>query len=86
MAVAARFTEINAVIGRAQLERLDENNERRTRNLDLFLDNLNTDKYRTDFEREGSCNYAFTLVLKDADQTLCGKVMEALRQQGVEFR
>ena len=32
-----RSTEINAVIGRSQLKRLDDNNRRRTENLQLFL-------------------------------------------------
>ncbi|HSF59127.1 MAG TPA: DegT/DnrJ/EryC1/StrS aminotransferase family protein, partial [Candidatus Binatia bacterium] len=32
-----RSTEINAVVGRSQIKRLDDNNRRRTANLDLFL-------------------------------------------------
>lgn len=81
-----RSTEINAVIGRSQLKRLDENNKLRTENLLLFLQNLNPDKYQTDFETEGSCNYAFTLILKQPDTVLRDKVMQTLRAQGVEFR
>ena len=81
-----RSTEINAVIGRSQLQRLDDNNKLRTENLLLFLNNLDPDKYQTDFAVEGSCNYAFTLVLKHANPALCEKVMSALRQHGVEFR
>jgi CDP-4-dehydro-6-deoxyglucose reductase, E1 len=81
-----RSTEINAVIGRSQLKRLDENNKLRTENLRLFLSHLDADKYQTDFAVEGSCNYAFTLVLKHADPALCENVMQALRQIGVEFR
>lgn len=81
-----RSTEINAVIGRSQLKRLDENNKLRTENLLLFLQNLDPDKYETDFETEGSCNYAFTLILKQSDPLQRDKVMQALREQGVEFR
>jgi CDP-6-deoxy-D-xylo-4-hexulose-3-dehydrase len=81
-----RSTEINAVIGRSQLKRLDENNNLRTENLHLFLENLDPEKYQTDFAIEGSCNYAFTLVLKHPDPVLCENVMEALRRHGVEFR
>ncbi|PZO41537.1 MAG: CDP-4-keto-6-deoxy-D-glucose-3-dehydrase [Pseudanabaena frigida] len=81
-----RSTEINAVIGRSQLKRLDKNNELRTENLKLFLSNLDTTKYQTDFEIEGSCNYAFTLVLRQADQILYEKVTTALREHKVEFR
>lgn len=81
-----RSTEINAVIGRSQLKRLDENNKLRTENLRLFLENLDPKKYQTEFAVEGSCNYAFTLVLKYPDAVLCEKVMGALRRHGVEFR
>jgi len=81
-----RSTEINAVIGRSQLRRLDDNNKLRTENLLLFLNNLDPEKYQTDFVVEGSCNYAFTLVLKHANPALCEKVMSTLREHGVEFR
>jgi len=81
-----RSTEINAVIGRSQLKRLDANNRIRTENLQLFLRNLDPDKYQTDFETEGSCNYAFTLVLRRPDPALCQNVMSTLREYGVEFR
>jgi len=81
-----RSTEINAVIGRSQLRRLDDNNNRRTTNFMLFLRNLDPDLYRTDFNTEGSCNYAFTLILKDADPVFCERVMATLRENNVEFR
>jgi CDP-6-deoxy-D-xylo-4-hexulose-3-dehydrase len=81
-----RSTEINAVIGRSQLKRLDENNRARTENFKLFLDTLDPQKYQTEFVTEGSCNYAFTLVLKHADGVLRDNVMKALRQARVEFR
>jgi len=81
-----RGTEIGAAIGRSQLQRLDANNALRTRNLGLFLDHLDPAKYFTDFERDGSCNYAFTLVLAKPDRRLCQRVMAALQSAGVEFR
>jgi CDP-6-deoxy-D-xylo-4-hexulose-3-dehydrase len=81
-----RSTEVNAVIGRSQLKRLDANNVRRTDNLKLFLSNLDAERFRTDFEVEGSCNYAFTLVLRRPDERLAAAVMAALRDAGVEFR
>ncbi|MEM7033268.1 MAG: aminotransferase class I/II-fold pyridoxal phosphate-dependent enzyme [Chloroflexota bacterium] len=81
-----RSTEINAIIGRSQLKRLDTNNHIRSGNLALFLENLDSDKYYTDFAIEGSCNYAFTLVLKEANQTLYENVVQALREHSVEFR
>ena len=81
-----RSTEINALIGRSQLKRLDDGNRLRTENLHLFLQHLDPDLYRTDFATEGSSNYAFTLVLKEPDLGLCDRVMEAMRANGVEFR
>jgi len=81
-----RSTELNAVIGRTQLKRLDHNNETRRANFKLFLQNLDSDKYFTDFALEGSCNYAFTLVLKQADDQLCVQVMKTLDLLNVEFR
>jgi CDP-6-deoxy-D-xylo-4-hexulose-3-dehydrase len=81
-----RSTEINAVIGRSQLPRLDKNNHRRTANFMLFLRNLDPTLYRTDFLTEGSCNYAFTLILKEPDTRLCERVMATLRENGIEFR
>jgi len=81
-----RSTEINAVLGRSQLKRLDDNNKIRTENLKLFLDNLDPEKYQTDFATEGSSNYAFTLVLKNPDPILCQNVMQAMQDAKVEFR
>jgi CDP-6-deoxy-D-xylo-4-hexulose-3-dehydrase len=81
-----RSTEINAVIGRSQLKRLDEGVRRRTENLLLFLENLDPGAYRADFATEGSSNYAFTLVLREPDSELCRRVMACLREHGVEFR
>ena len=81
-----RNTEIGAVLGRHQLRRLDRNNEKRRKNFKLFLDHLDSDKYQTDFELEGSCNYAFNLVLKEANPIFCSRVIEHLCESGVEFR
>jgi len=81
-----RSTEINAVMGRSQIKRLNENNKLRSENLTLFLENLDPTKYQTDFATAGSCNYAFTLVLKRPDTVFSSKVMKTLREHGVEYR
>lgn len=81
-----RSTEVNAVIGRSQLARLDENNEARRENFALFLENLDPARYQTDFAVEGSCNYAFTLVLSEANPALAADVEATLTAHGVEFR
>jgi CDP-6-deoxy-D-xylo-4-hexulose-3-dehydrase len=81
-----RSNEISAVMGRSQLKRLDENNRLRSENLTLFLENLDPAKYRTDFATAGSCNYAFTLVLKRPDPVFCNQVMKMLSDHRVECR
>src|SRR5436309_7663186 len=81
-----RSTEINAVIGRSQLRRLDASNKRRVENLESFLNDLDSSKYWTEFDVAGNCNYALTLVLKEPDPELCERVMAALGRLGVEFR
>ena len=81
-----RSTEINAVIGRSQLRRLDENNRKRAENHEVFLKNIDPDRYRTDFAVEGSVNYAFVLVLKNADPAFRDTVVSALDSHGVEHR
>jgi CDP-6-deoxy-D-xylo-4-hexulose-3-dehydrase len=81
-----RNTEIGAVLGRNQLKRLDANNEIRKNNFKLFLTNLDSAKYRIDFALEGSCNYAFNLVIKTPDPDFRDKVEQLLTKAGVEFR
>ncbi|MEG3639851.1 DegT/DnrJ/EryC1/StrS family aminotransferase [Magnetococcus sp. PR-3] len=82
----ARNTEIGGVLGRSQLKRLDTNNAKRTENFTRFLDQLDSQRYRTDFDLEGSCNYAFNLILKDADDALRNRLEKAMSQANIEFR
>lgn len=81
-----RPTEINGLMGRSQLKRLDENNAIRCENMRLFLEHLDPERYFTEFETEGSCSYAFTLVLRHPDPILNEAVVRTLKQHGVEFR
>jgi CDP-4-dehydro-6-deoxyglucose reductase, E1 len=81
-----RSTEINAVLGRSQLRRLDANNLRRRENLRVFLEHLDPAAYFTEFAAEGSCNYAFTLVQRRPDDALRDRIMAALDENGIEFR
>jgi CDP-6-deoxy-D-xylo-4-hexulose-3-dehydrase len=82
----ARNNELGGILGRSQLKRLDANNARRTENFLHFLERIDPNRYRTDFAVEGSSNYAFNLVLKQADMDLAGRLMEAMRKAGIEFR
>lgn len=81
-----RSTEINAVIGRSQLKRLDANNRRRTENFKLFLSRIDPDLYWTDFQVEGSVNYAFNLVLKQPDEVLRDRLIAVMDRNGIEHR
>jgi CDP-6-deoxy-D-xylo-4-hexulose-3-dehydrase len=81
-----RNTEIGGIIGRSQLKRLDFNCQRRTHNLKRFLAGIDSSKYRTDFKLEGSSNYAFNLVLKEPDRDLVQRLMQKMRDSGIEFR
>lgn len=81
-----RSTEINAVVAINQLKRLDDNNIKRKNNLDIFLDNLDSKKYYTEFNREGNSNYAFTLLLKNENFESRDKIERVLKENDIEFR
>lgn len=81
-----RNTEIGGIMGRTQLKRLDANIRLRNENLKRFLGRIDPAKYRTDFKLAGCSNYAFNLVLKEADRDLVGRVMEKMKSAGIEFR
>jgi CDP-6-deoxy-D-xylo-4-hexulose-3-dehydrase len=81
-----RSTELNAVLGLSQLKKLDSNNTKRVDNFKYFIENLNKDKYVTDIEVDGQCNYAFIVILKDGTFEKRNVVEETLRSKGIEFR
>lgn len=81
-----RPTELNAVLGRSQLKRLDDNNLDRTANLEQWLASLDVTKYRTEYRTEGSSNYALPLILLDPDYVLMSKVLALLDELDVEYR
>lgn len=81
-----RNTEIGGIMGRSQLKRLDANVRRRTENLLRFLDRIDGSRYRTDFKLEGSSNYAFNLILRQADDEFVERLMAGMRAAGIEFR
>ena len=81
-----RNTEIGAIIGRSQLSRLDEHNLQRSRNQKIFLENLDTSKFRTNFRVEGSSNYAFNLILRESNKDFTERLMQRMREEKIEFR
>lgn len=81
-----RSTELNAVIGLNQLRRLDWNILRRKENFAFFMENLDPDKYYTDFDMEGNSNYAFVVLLREKNDKLYNKMLSVLSDEKVEFR
>ena len=81
-----RSTEINAVLGLCQLDRLDSNNQKRIENFQHFVDKLDSKKYYTDFEMDGQCNYAFIVIMKEPDFEVRDKIENLLTENGIEFR
>ncbi len=81
-----RNTEIGGIMGLSQLKRLDANIQRRTENLHRFIEQIDSTKYRTDFKLEGSSNYAFNLILHKPDDQFVTRLMNKMRESGLEFR
>ncbi len=81
-----RNNEIGAVIGINQLKNLNENNQERTKNFKFFLKNLNKKNYWTDFKINGSCNYAFPIILKTNSIKKRDNFEKILLKHNIEFR
>ncbi|MGA0345620.1 MAG: DegT/DnrJ/EryC1/StrS family aminotransferase [Alphaproteobacteria bacterium] len=81
-----RNNEIGGVLGRSQLKRLDQIIKSRSLNLERFLNQIDSRRYRTNFKLDGSSNYAFNLILKEPDDTLTEKLETRMRENGIEFR
>ena len=81
-----RNNEIGALIGINQLKRLDSNNLKRKRNYKLFLESIDSSKFRTNFDLKGSCNYAFTLIMKDKNFLNRKKLENTMKNKNIEFR
>ena len=79
-----RSTELNAVLGLEQIQRLDSNIEARVQNLKIWLENLDPVKYFVDFKVEGNSNYALPLVWGDPNSKAA--ICALLEEQGVEYR
>jgi CDP-6-deoxy-D-xylo-4-hexulose-3-dehydrase len=81
-----RNQELNAVLGLSQLERLDYNIKKRQENFKVWIDNLDSNKFYTQFEIKGNSNFALPLILTP---NYCGKlkiVHKILEDEDVEYR
>ena len=81
-----RNNEVGGVIGLNQLNSLDKNNKKRKENFKFFLKLLDQSKYRTDFQLEGSCNYAFPVILKRKNLKSRNLFEKVLMKNKIEFR
>ena len=81
-----RNNEIGGLIGISQLKRLDSNNNKRKKNYEFFLKNLDSKKFKTDFAIKGSCNYALTLVMKNKNYKNRKKLELVMKKNNIEFR
>ena len=81
-----RNNEVGGVIGLNQLNSLDKNNKKRQENFKFFLKLLDQSKYRTDFQIDGSCNYAFPVILKRKSLKSRNVFEKKLLENKIEFR
>ena len=81
-----RNNEVGGVIGLNQLKSLDKNNKNRRKNFNLFLKFIDHSKYRTDFQLDGNCNYAFPVILKTKSLKSRNLFEETLLKNKIEFR
>ena len=81
-----RNNEVGAVIGLSQLKNLDKNNIKRKNNFKLFIKLLDKTKYRTNFILEGSCNYAFPIILEKKSFKSRDLFEKILLKNKIEFR
>ena len=87
-----RSTEINAVLGIEQMNRIDLNVDKRRHNFKVWLDNLDKNKFYTEFDVEGNSNFALPLIMKkgyedrfNINDDFSG-VRDILDLSGVEYR
>ena len=80
-----RNNEIGAIIGLSQLKRLDEMINKRNDNFRYFIERLPEWAYK-DFELKGQSNYAFNIILREADDSLMARLERVLNTNGVEYR
>ena len=81
-----RNTEIGAAIGLNQLKSLNKNNIKRKINFSFFLKRLDKSKYWTDFDLEGSSNYAFPIILKTENLKKRNYFEKILLKNNIDFR
>ena len=78
-----RNTDIHAKLGLMQLPHLDESITHRNENFNTFMENIDSDLYRTDYITEGCSNFAFPIFTKKDNLQ---QIKDRLKEIGVEYR
>ena len=81
-----RNNEVGGIIGLSQLKSLNKNNKKRIENFKFFLKLLDQSKYKTDFQFEGNCNYAFPVILRKKNLKSRNLFEKTLLKYKIEFR
>ena len=59
---------------------------KRRENFSKFLSLLDSEKFQVEFTEEGNSNYAFILILKEANLQVRDQIEKLLNLNGIEFR
>lgn len=81
-----RSNELSGILGLSQLPRLDSAVAKRSENFAKFISILDPEKFQVDFVHEGNSNYAFILILKEANFEIRDQIEKSLAHFGIEFR
>jgi CDP-6-deoxy-D-xylo-4-hexulose-3-dehydrase len=81
-----RNQELNAILGLSQIKRLDYNIGKRIDNLYLWLGELNSSLFKTDYKTDGNSNFAFPLIVLNSDKDRFIRVCQILDRNQVEYR
>lgn len=81
-----RPTEINGILGSSQLRRLDNNIRARTRNFLDYVEHIDSEKFYSGFETNGSSSYAIPIIMKNGNLKLRDRIELELDKNGIEFR
>jgi CDP-6-deoxy-D-xylo-4-hexulose-3-dehydrase len=80
-----RNTDLHAVLGISQMDRLESSISIRNRNFERFISRLNSESFHTDMDTHGVSLFAFPVICK-RDSDLRNKVSIFLNKIGVEHR
>ena len=78
-----RNTDLHAKLGLMQLPHLDDSIKHRNNNFYTFIENLDYNLYKTDFNIEGCSNFAFPIFTK---RNNLQQIKDKLKEIGVEYR